>query len=220
MLFVALAPFVGIAPPGNPLKNPLIIIPPKPCVVVSGSVLAPTYSAVAPGANKSRVPLTVIVDPPGIRVCELITNSDPEAWVMLRLLNSRIGGVLPGLSAIGTLDPPTTIAVPCAGSETKYPENIIAGAPGVIVCMPMKRSEAGPRVIVPRPCIMKVAGRDAIIIARSGNEYIDPPIAIPVPELRSETGVPEIITAGAPGIIVRVPMIRVEPEPRLNGRRP
>lgn len=143
-LFVELIPFVGIAPPATPLKNPLIIIPPKPCVVVNGSILAPTSSAVAPGANESRVPLTVMADPPGTSVCESITNSDPEAWEKLRPLNSRIGGVLLVLTAMGMLDPPTTMVVPCAGSETGSPETVMAGAPGVIFCVPITRSESDP----------------------------------------------------------------------------
>lgn len=67
---------------------------------------------------------------------------------------------------------------------------------------------------------MKMSGGNVVIVARSGNEYMDPPTAIAVPKSRNVTGVPEIVTASAPGVRVCVPMVRVEPEPRLKAGRP
>lgn len=111
---------------------------------------------------------------------------------------------------------PIARAVPEGRSEIGIPDTVIAGAPGMIVWPLRIRSELGPRVTVKAP-IVKVSGAG---VAAVGTGNVELPTAITIPEGRREMGVPEIIRAGPPGVIVCPLSTRLELGSRVSVKPP
>lgn len=120
-------------------------------------------------------------------------------------------------SGNGIADSPITMAVPSGANETRVPPNVIAEPPGISVCGP--RMKMDPETAVKdRPLTCMTAG--GVIVAlmtdRLSTGIVDPPIINAFPSIASETGIPEIVTAAAPGVTVFVPMMRAELDPEVN----
>lgn len=164
------------------------------------------------------VPDIVIAGAPGVIVCPLRIRSDLESREKVKPSIVRRSGADVGsrvaLAGIGTgnVAPSIASASPEGRSEIVSPDIVIAGAPGVIVCPLIIRSDFESREKV-RPSTVK---RSSAGVAAVGIGYVELPITRPVPEGRREIGVPDIVRAGAPGVIVRPLMIRSEIGPRVN----
>lgn len=143
---------------------------------LTGIVLVPIMMAVGMDARLTSVPEIVIAGAPGVTVWEPMTMG-PSPAVGLDWAAWVIGMVLV----------PITIAVGIDARLTGVPEMVIAGAPGVMVWEPMTM---GPGPVVG---LDWAAGVTGIVLE---------PITIAVGMEARLTRVPDIVTGGAPGVMV------------------
>lgn len=110
--------------------------------------------------------------------------------------------IIIGPSAI-VLDP-TTTSVALVARLITSPEIVRAGPPGRSVCVPMTKAEAEFSVIV-GPLLGRVrtaAGGGFVGWGKVGRRFVLEPMTMAVAEGAREMGVPEIVIAGPPGMIV------------------
>ena len=189
----------------------------------------------APGGREKVVPETTTAGPPGVRVWPDTTRSGPGFEASL--LPGTGVNVAPlivigepepepepatGVGAgRGTVEPPIMIEggrppplLPEPGRERVVPDTTTGGPPGVKVWLPTTRPE--PEGVSAMPDTVTTDGGEPPLLSGAagdpgdGRLMVEEPITTAVALGARETGVPEIITAGAPGVMVFVPMISVE----------
>ena len=167
---------------------------------VSGRVLLPMTRPDAEGAREMRVPEMVIAGAPGISV-----------WLSIRYWEAVLGSiVIPfmvsggswvALAIRGIVVPPMTMPDADGARLIGVPEIVMAGAPGISVWLSIRYWEAVlGSIVIP----FMVSGGSWVALAIRG--IVVPPMTMPDADGARLIGVPEIVMAGAPAIIVWLPI--------------
>ena len=146
----------------------------------------------------------------GVKVAlPIVMGEDPEPAAGV---GAGSATVEPPITIDGGRPPPLPLPEP--GRERVVPEMTIGGPPGVRVWPPPTRPPAEEVRVIPE-IVTTEGGEPPPLPGASGvlggRAMVDEPMTTAVPLGARETGVPEIVTAGAPGVMVFVPMMRLEP---------
>ena len=161
-------------------------------------VVPPITTLEAPGARLMGVPETVMTEP-GESVCPAMTSWVLEFAVMVeppKVMEGR--GVVAGARAI--VLPPTTTEAPFEATDTTVPEIVAGAPPEVRVITPgIMTAPFGPLW----SCCPPTVGKGEA--APTGRGIVLVPKTTPAPLGNTDTGVPDIVIAEPPALMVVPP---------------
>ena len=154
------------------------------------------------GAKEMGVPEIVIAEAPGTTVCVPMTALDCPFRVIIdptKVVNA-------GAELIFIVELPTTRFATDGPRDIGVPDMVIAGPPGISVCVPMMKLDCELAVMLDPSKLMTLGNKAGAGLISN----VDDPITMFEADCARDTNAPPAVMAGAPGTRVCDPMRKLD----------